>query len=390
MAFMPSTGVTTLKVDGSTPSEEPKCGPNLGNRFRKLGSKDLGELTNVMPSLSNKEARALQAVDTGLHAAVARWDVPELAVKQIAAGRTHSLALLKNGTVRCWGNNRYDQAPPVVSFPGRRVVQITTGGYHSLALLDDGTVRCWGMNHTGQAPDIKKFREGEQVVQIAAGFDHSLALLDDGTVRYWGLYQQLPRDLKDVVQIAVGLQLDFAHKLALLENGTISCWGDNSYGQAPPKGVTFLAGEKVVQITTGKYHSLALLDDGTVKCWGDNHYKQAPPEGVTFLAEDKKIVQIAAGENHSLALLDDGTVRSWGKVYKTKQPRHLKHVVHIAAGCHHSLALLKDGKIIGWGRNYESQSNDQDFSERSDDGALSKYLKYKNKYLQLKKTIKKL
>ena len=65
-----------------------------------------------------------------------------------------------------------------------KVIQIAAQANHSLALLDDGTVKGWGEDKYGQItiPDFGK----SKVTQIAAGIFHTLALLDDGTVCGWG------------------------------------------------------------------------------------------------------------------------------------------------------------------------------------------------------------
>src|SRR5207249_850991 len=78
----------------------------------------------------------------------------------ITAGAYHTCALLSDRTVQCWGRNddgqlgdgtRTSSSTPV------RVVGITgavavTGGWwhHTCALLRDGTVQCWGQNDFGQ------------------------------------------------------------------------------------------------------------------------------------------------------------------------------------------------------------------------------------------------
>ena len=106
-------------------------------------------------------------------------------VTQISAGSNHSMALLDDGSVRCWGDNSSEQST-VPAFPaGRRVTQISAGGLHSMALLDDGSVRCWGFNNNGQST-VQAFPAGRRVTQISAGAHHSMALLDDASVRCWG------------------------------------------------------------------------------------------------------------------------------------------------------------------------------------------------------------
>ena len=68
----------------------------------------------------------------------------------IAAGPDFSLALRNNGSIACWGNNRYRQAPPD-GIQGD-FVAIAAGAAHSLAIRRDGSIACWGYNDDGQAP----------------------------------------------------------------------------------------------------------------------------------------------------------------------------------------------------------------------------------------------
>jgi alpha-tubulin suppressor-like RCC1 family protein len=129
-------------------------------------------------------------------------------VRAISAGSGHALALLKNGTVMGWGANNQGQlgqgtttvAPsptpaPVVDLAG--VAAVAAGFDHSLALLKDGTVRSWGNNADGEL-GIGSFggvrNRPVNVLQltgvraVAAGFGTSYALsrVDDDVVRAWG------------------------------------------------------------------------------------------------------------------------------------------------------------------------------------------------------------
>ncbi len=92
-----------------------------------------------------------------------------LQVDQLAAGTDHTCALLENGGVKCWGSNnrgqlglgdlrnRGDQVnemgfnlPFVDLGSGRSAVRIAAGSTHSCALLDSGEIKCWGDNLYGQ------------------------------------------------------------------------------------------------------------------------------------------------------------------------------------------------------------------------------------------------
>ncbi|QIP86697.1 hypothetical protein GLX30_24765 [Streptomyces sp. Tu 2975] len=81
-------------------------------------------------------------------------------VRDVAAGGFFSLARLANGTVRAWGNNSNGElgngstvseslVPVSVSGLGG-VRDVAAGSSHSLARLANGTVRAWGSNFSGQ------------------------------------------------------------------------------------------------------------------------------------------------------------------------------------------------------------------------------------------------
>ena len=83
----------------------------------------------------------------------------------VTAGGYHACALLQDGTVRCWGQNDYGQlgdgavitpqtrpptprpSPNPVEVRGiTTAVAIKAGIFHTCALLRDGTMQCWGWN----------------------------------------------------------------------------------------------------------------------------------------------------------------------------------------------------------------------------------------------------
>ena len=110
-------------------------------------------------------------------------------VIQIAAGGAHSCALLDTGNVRCWGDNNYgqlgyghtdtigdDETPlsagdvQIVSSSSlSKVIQIAAGSSHSCALLDDGRVRCWGANYSGQLGYGNTENIGDDELPVSAG-----------------------------------------------------------------------------------------------------------------------------------------------------------------------------------------------------------------------------
>ena len=128
----------------------------------------------------------------------------------IAAGEAQGLALLSNGTVCAWGANDMgelgdgstsssDVPTTVVGVNGSGelsgVTAIAAGATHSMALLSNGTVDTWGSDMFGQlgdgaagghSPDPVPVPGLTNVVAIAATENSSYALESDGTLWAWG------------------------------------------------------------------------------------------------------------------------------------------------------------------------------------------------------------
>jgi len=179
-------------------------------------------------------------------------------VDSIAIGSSHFVAVRKNGSVRCWGNNFSGQCTPPVGLTG--VVEAAAGGNHSLARRADGTIARWGAFLANLPATLST------ATAIAAGKGFSLANQPSGTVVGWGenssTAAQVPATAMNVIGMAAGLE----HALALRQDGTVVAWGRNNYGQTTvPAGLT-----AITQVAAGDEHSLALRVDGTVAAWGSN------------------------------------------------------------------------------------------------------------------------
>ena len=239
----------------------------------------------------------------------------------MTAGGFHTCALLGDGTVQCWGENDFGQlgngtSDPVPGSPTTvnptpvavsgitSAVAISAGGWHTCALLRDGTIQCWGQNTYGQLGDgspITRPAPGRSstpvtvtgittAIAIEAGIFHTCALLADGTLRCWGRNDEgrlgngttadssTPTIVSGIAPAAAAPGAE--HACALLQDGTVRCWGDNNWGQlgnGSPAGATATTpATAVTGITTataassGAEHTCALLQDGSVQCWGRN------------------------------------------------------------------------------------------------------------------------
>ena len=84
---------------------------------------------------------------------------------------------------------------------GEEATAIAAGGSHTCAILSGGAVRCWGRNEYGQTGGGTQngdnnltlsgragspLIQGEEATAIAAGYSHTCAILSGGAVRCWG------------------------------------------------------------------------------------------------------------------------------------------------------------------------------------------------------------
>ncbi|NOJ93361.1 RTX toxin [Corallococcus coralloides] len=189
----------------------------------------------------------------------------------VVAGGNHTCALLSNDKMLCWGFNGFGQLGQThfsnigdnelpnsqTPFePAGPVSQISAGGIHTCALLKTGTVRCWGLNSSGQLgtgqalsyfllKDSGSIDLGTSALQISAGGAHTCALLSTGSVRCWGYggYGNLGYgnttnrstpgpavDLGGATAYQVAASAD-SQTCALLSTGKARCWGLNHRGQ---------------------------------------------------------------------------------------------------------------------------------------------------------------
>jgi alpha-tubulin suppressor-like RCC1 family protein len=230
----------------------------------------------------------------------------------VAAGASHTCAVLSDGNVRCWGSNEFgelgalldqpfvgdDETPSQatgleVSFGGRRAIQVSGGFSFTCALLEDGNVRCWGRNVDNELAPRRADGDvflpaGERAVQIDTGGTHSCALLASGNVTCWG-------------SNTVG-QCGFGHDLPL---------------EDVELGVVELS-EPARLVSTGSADACAVLASGGLTCWGRGGAalgyasagnRRAPLDNVDVGAP---VVSVSAGSNTTCAIIEGGFVRCWG------------------------------------------------------------------------------
>jgi alpha-tubulin suppressor-like RCC1 family protein len=332
---------------------------------------------------------------------------------QVASGGKHSCARIDDGSVRCWGENRFgqlgdgtttDRATPVTVSDISNAASIALGENYSCAVLSDGTARCWGQNNDAQLGDGTELRSSVPVTvsglshatALAAGVSHTCALIDDGSVRCWGmngdgqLGDSSTDDKLSPVPVpgitgATAVAVGESHSCALLSNHSVRCWGWNGYGQLGdpsvalrsrvPVTVTGLSDARA--IAAGLDHACAALGAGSVVCWGYNASGGLGDGTTTHRSTPTMVVDLAgaedvsAGFDHSCARLTSGALKCWGtdqsgELGDTNTGVNSDNPVtvdslpgsaagNVGAGSAHTCALIASVGVYCWGSNSSGQ-----------------------------------
>jgi alpha-tubulin suppressor-like RCC1 family protein len=287
-------------------------------------------------------------------------------VSAIAEAGDHAMALLDDGTVMTWGGDIYGQLGNGTSGGGSQrvasasmvpvhvtglgsVTAISAGGGDDFALLRNGTLAGWGENKDGQLGDGTTVERdlptpvpglsGVRAVSVGGLTSvggHTVALMDDGTVRTWGADTRgalgngsvskkpitapvtVP-GLTDVVAVSAGAGFD----LALRSDGTVWAWGSNLAGQlglgvagpemcgtqpcsTVPREVPSLTGVTAIR---GGFETSLAISDGSVRAWGANKYgllgdgTLEGSDAPVAVGPMHDVTAVAVGEQHSVAIL---------------------------------------------------------------------------------------
>ncbi len=310
------------------------------------------------------------------------WDAVDVAtdaIDVVAAGN-HSCVLRAGGQVRCWGANGSgqlgyghtdsigDDEPPAdagdVPLPGP-VASLAAGGTHTCAVLEDGGVVCWGNNDSGQLGlgNVDRVGDDETVdgttgrvalpgaaVELAAGSAHTCARLEGGDVICWGRQQEGQLGTGDVDALgddetlagvgpialggkAIDIDAYHDHTCAVLEDGGVRCWGSGSSGKlgngdegqnnvgdrkTPAESGVVMLEEAAVQVEAGTSHTCAVLVSGDVRCWGSDTANGVPDTYGSSVVPfspariGAPVQRLWAGSGYNCAVLDSAGVRCWG------------------------------------------------------------------------------
>jgi alpha-tubulin suppressor-like RCC1 family protein len=287
----------------------------------------------------------------------------------VAGGYDHNCAILKDGSVWCWGFNQVGEVgdgttgnrsqPVKVALPSQATAISARGVYlgganysaHTCVILSDQSVWCWGSNANGE------LGQGDTVV-------HSNPVQVKG--------------LASITRISVG----GAHTCAVNANNDLYCWGRNFYGQvgtgsagAPvPMPQPILSGV-TAKVALGGNSSCIIKTDKNLYCWGWNYNGQlgngtltdahAPGPAVLGLSG---VIEVAGGAASTCAR-DLSKVYCWGRnsggelglgnltQQTTPQPVDILTNVLQLAACNHQGAITAGG-VYMWGPDGDGQLGD--------------------------------
>ena len=112
-------------------------------------------------------------------------------------GWYHTCALLEDETVKCWGDDDFDQLgdeggertdTPVAVQGLDGVVELDVGDTHTCVRTDKGSVDCWGTDlewFRSETP-VEIFGLSSGVVDVSVGGNHACAVKDNGEMYCWG------------------------------------------------------------------------------------------------------------------------------------------------------------------------------------------------------------
>lgn len=342
-------------------------------------------------------------------------------VLEVAAGWNFTCARSESGRIYCWGESaggtlgdglaltthRTFTAAPVAGVVGAR--RLVAAGLNACMIDREGYVRCWGTNSFdqleidpslgGSSTPVGLRGVSSQVIDVAIGIavdgitSHGCVVASDSAVRCWGNNAYLQLGTDDVPRSDVALnspQLTGFRRISasglsscgITEAGAVRCWGARVYGQlgdglgggaaepsADPVAAVGLSAD-VLDLASSSRASCAILGPGNVKCWGspgqgalgvgDNlgQFAGAASTPVDVIGLPAGVRRLAAGQSHFCALSNDGKVWCWGATFDTSPVvvNGLEETVAVGAGRDHTCVAPEKGGVMCWGSTTGSGS----------------------------------
>jgi alpha-tubulin suppressor-like RCC1 family protein len=244
-------------------------------------------------------------------------------VSGLAAGLTHSCAVLAGGAVRCWGGNYSaqlgngsldDRTAPGPLAVRQPFVELSSLSQHTCGLTADGGIFCWGSDADGQ---------------LGVGSPVAACVLEEHQFHCSDRPERIAGD--SWVAVSAG----GSHTCGIDDGGRVHCWGSNRHGQLGARATEGCIGPGGVQpcrrrpgpvpgaraavaLATGASHTCTLDGDGRVVCWGMNSYGQTggadrSDSGPAVIDVGVPFRSVAAGAYHTCAVSRNDALWCWGR-----------------------------------------------------------------------------
>lgn len=327
-----------------------------------------------------------------------------------------------DGTVWSWGRNEFFELGRGLANPANQptpqqipglvdVVSIACGFGHALALLRDGSVRAWGNNSNGQLGDGTRVSRASpvavagltDVVALAAGLEGSYALRRDGTLWMWGVMASkalfpgatVPADPaarlapvqlttpEPMRALAVRYQQPTDSGLVVGRSGQVYFFGRDlrsmSWTGFSESVVQVTSLTSALSVVVGIETAGALRADGSVWVWGRSRGGQFGDGQVgpsLFSSQPRQvpglpvISALSFNSEHLIAIDANARIWSWGdnsagglgRPTNPNTPSQAATPTLVAAptdvetvvagGVANSMAMTRDGRIWAWGYNF--------------------------------------
>lgn len=290
-----------------------------------------------------------------------------VAIQQISFGLMHSVATTVKGTLYTWGKGAATgldagtigsvSTPTLVKLEASRehlVYQIAAGPMHTLVLMDNGEIYCFGSGSENRMPytvtDVRHpsaWQDKRTPARLPKGKrEFELNMLNKTTdVSGWSKKEQEKwLKAKEPVKKNRGEEVKSwwpmrvfaggANSVCLLQNKDLYMWGssvltkecvqaagskssDNDSRWTPSLMKRGLQ-SKVAQIAVGAEHVLVINGDAVMFAWGAGGFGQLGTGSLknatvpTRISHPVDVLSISAGEEHSACILVGGEAYTWG------------------------------------------------------------------------------
>ena len=279
------------------------------------------------------------------------------------------------GTIEAWGSDSRKQTTIPDAVKDRKFIDIAAGANHTVGLLDDMSVVCWGDNKAGQCAIPEDLGP---CMMVAAGADHTVALQINGKVVCWGANQSGQSAVPDGMPSSVAISASANRTVALLANGSIQGWG---YG-----GFTIAATSQwrpFIDVSVGAYYIATLNDLGEPTVYiQTNTGTSQESEMTTVLREKGSFVAATGGTGHTIWMTQAGNFMTLGRERNIPKVPGVGPFATIQGAFERQAATTASGTAIIWGRK-SGMSTRSGFERATDEANKASYWQKSGQYYRI-------